>query len=49
MTQILCPVPAVLLAKLCPPRIWFGCAALGWGVCSLLTVRPTPSMSAIGY
>ncbi|RDX44401.1 MFS general substrate transporter [Lentinus brumalis] len=36
-SYILCPVPAVLLAKLCPPRIWFGCAALGWGICSLLT------------
>ncbi|RPD75575.1 MFS general substrate transporter [Lentinus tigrinus ALCF2SS1-7] len=36
-SYILCPVPAILLAKLCPPRIWFSCAALGWGVCSLLT------------
>ncbi|KAI0760253.1 MFS general substrate transporter [Fomes fomentarius] len=35
-SYIICPVPAILLAKLCPPRIWFGCAAIGWGVCSLL-------------
>ncbi|KAI0689936.1 MFS general substrate transporter [Cerioporus squamosus] len=43
-SYILCPVPAVLLAKLCPPRIWFGCAALGWGVCSLLTAAFSPGV-----
>ncbi|TFK82621.1 MFS general substrate transporter [Polyporus arcularius HHB13444] len=33
---ILCPVPAIILSKLCPPRLWFGCAALAWGLCSVL-------------
>ncbi|KAI0738943.1 MFS general substrate transporter [Daedaleopsis nitida] len=35
-SYILCPVPAIILSKLCPPRRWFGCAAIGWGVCSVL-------------
>ncbi|KAI0689935.1 MFS general substrate transporter [Cerioporus squamosus] len=33
---ILCPVPAIILSKLCPPRLWFGCAAVAWGLCSAL-------------
>ncbi|TBU38662.1 MFS general substrate transporter [Dichomitus squalens] len=35
-SYVLCPVPAALLSKLCPPRRWFGCAALCWGLCSML-------------
>ncbi|KAI0716558.1 major facilitator superfamily domain-containing protein [Earliella scabrosa] len=35
-SYIICPIPATLLAKLCPLRVWFACAAIGWGVCSLL-------------
>ncbi|KAI0738939.1 MFS general substrate transporter [Daedaleopsis nitida] len=30
-------IPAALLAKFCSPRIWFGCATVGWGVCAVLT------------
>ena len=37
--QILCPVPAIILSKLCQPRLWFGCAAICWGLCSVLMVR----------
>jgi hypothetical protein len=37
--QILCQVPATILAKLNPPRLWLGCAAIGWGICSTLMVR----------
>ncbi|RPD81550.1 MFS general substrate transporter [Lentinus tigrinus ALCF2SS1-7] len=33
---VLCQVPAILLSKLCPPRIWLGCVAVGWGLCSTL-------------
>ncbi|TFK85656.1 MFS general substrate transporter [Polyporus arcularius HHB13444] len=33
---VLCQVPAILLSKLCPPRIWIGSAAVGWGLCSTL-------------
>ena len=36
--QILCLVPATLLAKLFPPRLWLGSAAIGWGICSTLSV-----------
>src|SRR6266702_1800860 len=36
--QVLCPVPATILAKLFPPRIYLGCAAIGWGICSTLMV-----------
>ncbi|KAI0738942.1 MFS general substrate transporter [Daedaleopsis nitida] len=35
-SYIICPVPAILLSKLCPLRLWFACAAVGWGMCSLL-------------
>ncbi|EIW55152.1 MFS general substrate transporter [Trametes versicolor FP-101664 SS1] len=35
-SYIICQVPATLLAKLCPPRIWLGCAVVGWGMCSAL-------------
>ncbi|RPD75573.1 MFS general substrate transporter [Lentinus tigrinus ALCF2SS1-7] len=35
-SYILCPVPAIILSKLCPPRLWFGCAAVVWGLCSML-------------
>ncbi|KAI1794378.1 MFS general substrate transporter [Ganoderma leucocontextum] len=33
-SYVLCPVPAILLSKLYPPRRWYGFAALGWGLCS---------------
>ncbi|KAI8976613.1 MFS general substrate transporter [Trametes punicea] len=36
MSYIICQVPATILSKLCPPRIWLGCAAVGWGLCSVL-------------
>ena len=32
-------IPATILAKLFPPRLWLGSAAIGWGICSTLTVR----------
>ncbi|KAH9975328.1 major facilitator superfamily domain-containing protein [Lactifluus volemus] len=35
-SYILCQVPATILAKLIPPRLWLGCAAIGWGICSTL-------------
>ncbi|KAI0631138.1 MFS general substrate transporter [Trametes polyzona] len=35
-SYIICQVPATLLSKLCPPRIWLGCATVGWGLCSVL-------------
>ncbi|KAI9457576.1 MFS general substrate transporter [Lactarius psammicola] len=35
-SYVLCPVPATILAKLFPPRIYLGCAAIGWGICSTL-------------
>ncbi|KAI9067862.1 MFS general substrate transporter [Trametes sanguinea] len=35
-SYILCQVPATVLSKLCPPRIWLGCACVGWGLCSVL-------------
>ncbi len=36
--QILCQVPATVVSKLFPPRIWLGAAAIGWGLCSTLMV-----------
>jgi len=35
-SYILCPVPATILAKLFPPRLFLGSAAIGWGICSTL-------------
>ncbi|KAH9061131.1 MFS general substrate transporter [Lactarius vividus] len=35
-SYVLCPVPATILAKLFPPRLYLGCAAIGWGICSTL-------------
>ncbi|KAI0356061.1 MFS general substrate transporter [Trametes cingulata] len=35
-SYIICQVPATILSKLCPPRIWLGCATVGWGLCSVL-------------
>ncbi|KAL4254788.1 MFS transporter superfamily protein [Abortiporus biennis] len=35
-SYILCQVPATIVSKLFPPRIWIGCAAIGWGVSSTL-------------
>ncbi|KAI0760248.1 MFS general substrate transporter [Fomes fomentarius] len=35
-SYILCQVPATVLSKLFPPRTWLGCAAVGWGLCSVL-------------
>ncbi|EMD39421.1 hypothetical protein CERSUDRAFT_47889 [Gelatoporia subvermispora B] len=34
---VICQVPAIITSKLFPPRIWMGCTALGWGLCSTLT------------
>ncbi|KAF8504404.1 MFS general substrate transporter [Russula emetica] len=41
LSYIICQVPATLLAKLCPPRLWLGSAAIGWGICSTLTSTAT--------
>ncbi|CAL1699502.1 unnamed protein product [Somion occarium] len=35
-SYILCQVPASVTSKLFPPRIWLGCAAVGWGLASTL-------------
>ncbi|RDX44403.1 MFS general substrate transporter [Lentinus brumalis] len=35
-SYILCQIPATVVSKLFPPRIWLGCAAIGWGICSVL-------------
>ncbi|KAF8259991.1 MFS general substrate transporter [Lactarius quietus] len=35
-SYILCPVPATIMAKLFPPRLFLGSAAIGWGICSTL-------------
>lgn len=34
--QVLFPVPATIISKLVPPRIWIGYAVIGWGVTSTL-------------
>ena len=36
--QILCQIPATITSKLFPPRIWLGCAVIGWGLSSTLMV-----------
>ncbi|KAH9003364.1 MFS general substrate transporter [Lactarius hatsudake] len=35
-SYVLCAVPATILAKFFPPRLYLGCAAIGWGICSTL-------------
>jgi len=35
-SYILCQVPATVVSKLIPPRLWLGAAAIGWGACSTL-------------
>ncbi|KAF8527116.1 major facilitator superfamily domain-containing protein [Gautieria morchelliformis] len=35
-SYILCQVPATILSKLFSPKIWLGCAAIGWSICSIL-------------
>jgi len=35
-SYILCQIPATIVSKLFAPRIWLGCAALGWGSSSTL-------------
>lgn len=35
-SYILCQVPATILSKLVPPRIWMAATAIGWGLCSTL-------------
>ncbi|THH00963.1 hypothetical protein EW026_g1643 [Hermanssonia centrifuga] len=35
-SYILCQIPATVASKLFPPRIWLGCAAIGWGLSSTL-------------
>jgi hypothetical protein len=41
-------IPATLLAKLLPPRLWLGSAAIGWGICSTLMVGPPLLLSTEG-
>ncbi|KAI0281818.1 MFS general substrate transporter [Russula aff. rugulosa BPL654] len=41
LSYILCLVPATILAKLVPPRLWLGSAAIGWGICSTLSSTAT--------
>jgi len=41
LSYILCQVPATILAKLLPPRLWLGGAAIGWGICSTLMSTAT--------
>ena len=36
--QILCQIPATVISKLYPPRLWLAGAAIGWGVVSTLLV-----------
>ena len=36
LRQVLFPVPATIISKLVPPRIWIGCAVIGWGITSTL-------------
>ncbi|KAI0322911.1 MFS general substrate transporter [Amylostereum chailletii] len=35
-SYILCQVPATIISKLVPPRLWLGGAAFGWGITSTL-------------
>ncbi|KDQ58571.1 hypothetical protein JAAARDRAFT_128911 [Jaapia argillacea MUCL 33604] len=35
-SYILCQIPATVISKLYPPRVWLACAAIGWGTCSTL-------------
>ncbi|TFK32022.1 major facilitator superfamily domain-containing protein [Crucibulum laeve] len=35
-SYILCQVPATILSKLFPPRVWMAAAAVGWGLSSTL-------------
>ncbi|CCL99611.1 uncharacterized protein FIBRA_01629 [Fibroporia radiculosa] len=36
ISYILFQIPATVLSKLFPPRIWTGCFVIGWGICSTL-------------
>ncbi|KAI0090138.1 MFS general substrate transporter [Irpex rosettiformis] len=36
IAYIIFQVPATIVSKLCPPRIWLGCAAIGWATASTL-------------
>ncbi|KAK7678142.1 hypothetical protein QCA50_018936 [Cerrena zonata] len=35
-SYILCQIPATVISKLFPPRVWLGCAIIGWGLSSTL-------------
>lgn len=35
-SYIICQIPATVTSKLFPPRIWIGCATIGWGLSSTL-------------
>ncbi|KAG7094886.1 hypothetical protein E1B28_005693 [Marasmius oreades] len=35
-SYILLQIPATIVSKLFPPRVWLACAAIGWGVASTL-------------
>ena len=37
-SQILCQVPATIISKLYPPRVWMAAVACGWGLASSLMV-----------
>lgn len=37
ISYILCQIPATIISKLFPPRIWIGCFAVGWGICATLS------------
>lgn len=45
--QIVFPVPAIILSKLCSPRVWLGCATMGWGLASTLLSTTFNSAGAI--
>ncbi|KAI0805980.1 MFS general substrate transporter [Irpex lacteus] len=36
ISYVLFPVPAIIISKLFPPRIWLGCATIGWGLSSTM-------------
>jgi len=35
-SYIICQVPASVVSKLFPPRVWVACSAIGWGISSTL-------------
>ncbi|KAJ7932290.1 major facilitator superfamily domain-containing protein, partial [Mycena leptocephala] len=39
---VLCQVPGAIASELFPPRVWFACSTIVWGVSSTLMVRSSP-------